>query len=140
MDQQNQAEGAPVPFHQQGTPPLPNQPVTPPYYTEQGGGNFSYQATPIPPQPYTTNNNIHLPANQVNGIGIAGFVLSLVAIFLFLVPILNWILWILGAVLSIVGIFKKPNGLAIAGTVISFAFIAFFIILFVIGGFAIAIL
>ncbi|MDR2847467.1 MAG: hypothetical protein LBV39_00015 [Bacteroidales bacterium] len=57
--------------------------------------------------------------NQSNGIGIAGFVLSLIAVFLFWVPVLDWILWALGLILSSVGVFKKPRGLAIAGLVIS---------------------
>ena len=61
--------------------------------------------------------------NQVerksNGVGIAGFVLALIAIFLGWVPILGWILWLLGLILSFVGVFKQPRGLAIAGLVVS---------------------
>jgi hypothetical protein len=33
--------------------------------------------------------------------------------------VLGWILWILGLVLSFVGVFREPRGLAIAGLVIS---------------------
>lgn len=54
-----------------------------------------------------------------NGIGVAGFVLALIALFLGWVPILGWILWFLGILLSFIGIFKEPRGLAIAGLVIS---------------------
>ena len=54
-----------------------------------------------------------------NGIGIAGFVISLVCIFLCWIPILNFIVWLPGMILSLIGIFKKPRGLAIAGLVIS---------------------
>jgi hypothetical protein len=61
--------------------------------------------------------------NQVesksNGIGIAGFVLALIALFLGWVPVLGWILWFLGLILSFIGVFKLPRGLAIAGLVIS---------------------
>ena len=61
--------------------------------------------------------------NQVerrsNGVGVAGFVLALIAIFLGWVPVLGWIMWLLGLILSFVGIFKAPRGLAIAGLVIS---------------------
>lgn len=57
---------------------------------------------------------------QKNGIGTAGFILSIVAIVLCWVPVLNWILWFLGALFSIIGVFKKPKGLAIAGLIISF--------------------
>lgn len=55
-----------------------------------------------------------------NGIGTAGFVLALIGLILCWVPVLNWILWILGVVFSIIGVFKKPKGLSIAGLVISF--------------------
>ena len=56
---------------------------------------------------------------QSNGVGTAGFVLALVATFLGWVPVLGWILWVLGLILSFVGVFKSPRGLAIAGLVIS---------------------
>ncbi|HOR83001.1 MAG TPA: hypothetical protein PLF32_10165 [Bacteroidales bacterium] len=54
-----------------------------------------------------------------NDIGTAGFVLALIAIFLGWVPVLGWIIWLLGLILSFVGVFKQPKGLAIAGLVIS---------------------
>lgn len=54
-----------------------------------------------------------------NGVGTAGFVLALLAIFLGWVPVLGWILWFLGLILSFVGVFKQPKGLSIAGLVIS---------------------
>ncbi len=62
---------------------------------------------------------INQQSKSSNGMGIAGFVLALLAIFLGWVPVLGWILWILGLIFSIVGMFKKPKGLAIAGLVIS---------------------
>lgn len=55
-----------------------------------------------------------------NSIGVAGFVLALIAFFLFWVPVLGWILWVLGALFSIIGLFKQPKGFAIAGFIISF--------------------
>jgi hypothetical protein len=61
--------------------------------------------------------------NQVkqesNGLGTGGFVLALLALFLCWVPVLGWILWALGLILSFVGVFKQPKGLAIAGLVLS---------------------
>ena len=61
--------------------------------------------------------------NQVdknsNGLGTAGFVLALIAIFFGWIPILGQIIWLLGLLFSFAGIFKKPKGLAIAGLVIS---------------------
>lgn len=65
---------------------------------------------------------------QKNGIGITGFILSIVAIVLFWVPVLDWILWFLGALFSIIGVFKKPKGLAIAGLIISFISIIILIV------------
>jgi hypothetical protein len=51
-----------------------------------------------------------------------------------LVPVINWIIWILGAILSLVGCFSEPRGLAIAGVVISF--IGIILIIAVIGALA----
>lgn len=54
-----------------------------------------------------------------NGIGVAGFVLALLALFLGWIPFLGWLLWVLGLVFSAIGISKTPKGLAIAGLIIS---------------------
>jgi hypothetical protein len=56
---------------------------------------------------------------ESNGVGTGGFVLALVAILFGWVPVLGWILWGLGLILSFVGLFKNPKGLAIAGFVLS---------------------
>ena len=65
-----------------------------------------------------------------NGIGTAGFVLALIGIFLGWVPVLGWIVWLLGLILSFAGVFKKPRGLAIAGLVISLIGIILLIVVF----------
>jgi cytochrome c-type biogenesis protein CcmE len=57
--------------------------------------------------------------NPSNGIGTAGFVLSLIALLLGWTPIVGWIIWFLGLFFSFLGVFKNPRGLAIAGLVIS---------------------
>lgn len=54
-----------------------------------------------------------------NGIGKAGFILAIIALFLGQMPVIGWIIWVLGLIFSIIGIFKVPRGLAIAGLVIS---------------------
>lgn len=59
------------------------------------------------------------PPSQSNGVGIAGFVLALISVFLGWIPVLGWIMWFLGLLFSFIGIFKVPRGLAIAGLVIS---------------------
>ena len=57
---------------------------------------------------------------QSNGCGTAGFVLSLLALFLSWVPVAGWILWFLGFLFSFIGLFKSPRGLAITGFILSF--------------------
>src|SRR5690625_3698993 len=69
--------------------------------------------------------------NSKNGIGVAGFVLALISLFLGWIPLLGWLGWFLGAVFSFIGIFKKPRGLAIVGLIISF--IGLIILLTVVG-------
>jgi len=66
---------------------------------------------------------------QSNGIGIAGFVLTVLALLLCWVPVLGQILWVLGFVFSFAGLFKKPKGLAIAGFIISLIGLLVFIVL-----------
>jgi len=67
---------------------------------------------------------------QTNGIGTAGFVLALIAIFLGWVPVLGWIIWLLGLIFSFVGVFKQPKGLSIAGLVISLIGIILLVVVF----------
>jgi len=62
---------------------------------------------------------INQTEKKSNGVGTAGFVLALIAVFLGWIPVLGWIIWLLGLILSFVGVFKQPKGLAIAGLVIS---------------------
>ncbi|AEB06417.1 hypothetical protein Corgl_0295 [Coriobacterium glomerans PW2] len=91
--------------------------------TQQG----QYQNYPQGPQ--TTINVQTSAAATTNSLGTAGFVLSLIALFLSWIPVIGWVLWLLGAVLSVIGIFKIPRGLAIAGTVISFIDIIFLLMI-----------
>lgn len=66
------------------------------------------------------NSNSNSNGNNSNGLGVAGFVLALIGLFIGFVPILGWIIWLLGAIFSFAGLFKRPRGFAIAGFVISF--------------------
>lgn len=66
-----------------------------------------------------------------NGMGVAGFVLALLGVIFIWVPALNWILWLLGLIFSIIGVCRAPRGLAIAGLVLSAIYL---IILFVVIG------
>lgn len=86
--------------------------------------NTNYQQVPPPFQRPVEKNNI----------GLTGFILSIVAIVISLVPIIGWLCWLLGLILSIVGLFKKPKGFAIAGLIISLiGFIIMIVFLGVLG-------
>lgn len=54
-----------------------------------------------------------------NGLGTAGFVISLISAIFCWVPGVNFFVWLVGLILSLVGVFRKPRGLAITGLVIS---------------------
>jgi len=103
--------------HLEPTPIQQEEIVAPPVHT-------GYQNFPPPVHPPVEKNNI----------GLTGFILSIVAIVISLVPVVGWLCWLLGLILSIVGVFKKPRGFAIAGIVISFiGFIIMFLILGILG-------
>ena len=54
-----------------------------------------------------------------NGLGTAGFILAIIALFFGWVPAAGWIVWTLGFIFSFIGVFKTPRGMAIAGLAIS---------------------
>lgn len=90
----------------------------------------------IPPRPYydvpnerPVRQTIIVKQNASNGVGTAGFVFSLITLFLGWIPILGWVLWFLGALLSFIGIFKSPRGLAISGLIISFIDVILLVVL-----------
>ena len=62
---------------------------------------------------------VNQPEKRSNGLGTAGFVLSLIALFFGWIPLLGWLLWFLGILFSFIAVFKAPRGLAIAGLIIS---------------------
>lgn len=68
----------------------------------------------------TTSTTIVVEGGRSNGLGTAGFVLALLAFLVCWVPVLDFIVWFLGALFSFIGVFKRPRGLAIAGLIISF--------------------
>lgn len=103
--------------HVEPTPIQQEEVVVPPV-------NTGYQNFPPPQQPPVEKNNI----------GLTGFILSIVAIVISLIPVVGWLCWLLGLILSVVGLFKKPRGFAIAGLVISLiGFIIMFLILGILG-------
>ncbi len=85
---------------------------------------------PINPQNRPRPTVIINQNEKSNGIGTAGFVLALIALFLGWVPFLGWIVWMLGLIFSAVGLTRQPKGLAIAGLVISLVGIVMLIAVF----------
>lgn len=87
-------------------------------------------------QPGQTGQTVII--NQIetksNGIGVAGFVFALITLFLGWIPVLGWILWVLGLIFSLIGVFRTPRGFAIAGLIISL--IGVIIIIVVVGSLA----
>ena len=89
---------------------------TPPPYESR---NEEQQDKPV------TNDYIQneVPSPCKNSLGTAGFALSLVALVVGWVPELGFIVWVLGAVFSGLGIFRKPRYPAIAGVWLSFCWL-----------------
>lgn len=56
---------------------------------------------------------------QRNGVGTAGFVLSITGLVLCWVPVLKWLLLIPSILLSLIGMTKSPRTLAVIGAIIS---------------------
>ncbi len=72
-------------------------------------------------------------AQEKNGMGIAGFVLALVALFSSWVPFARWIVWLLGLIFSLIGLGKQSKGFAIAGLIISLIGLALIVMIIVLG-------
>ena len=54
-----------------------------------------------------------------NSMGIAGLILAVIGLVFSWVPLLCWILWILGFIFSTIGVFKPNKATAIIGLVLS---------------------
>lgn len=69
---------------------------------------------------YDSNRGCYIiKERESNGIGTAGFILSIITLILGWIPIFGWIIWLLGLIFSFAGLFRRPRGLAIAGFVVS---------------------
>ena len=126
----NPQEAQPDGYTQQQTPPPPPPPQQnwqqqQPNYTQQPPQQ-TYQQT------YQQQYYVEQPRKS-NGIGVAGFVLAIIALFLGWIPIIGWLVWFLGLLFSFIGVFKVPRGLAIAGLIISL--LGLLIIVLMTGGF-----
>lgn len=67
---------------------------------------------------------------QTNGMGIAGFIMSLITLFFGWIPVFGWVLAGLSFLFSLIGAFKKPRGLAIAGLILSIVGVVFIVFLY----------
>jgi hypothetical protein len=80
---------------------------------------------------------INQQSSKSNGLGTAGFVLALLGLIFWWVPVLGWVLLGLGFLFSFIGVFKAPRGLAIAGLILSLIDIVILIVVVaVLGGLA----
>ena len=94
------------------------QQQSPPQY-QQANMNDSGLVSEYQTQQQPRGQTIIVNSQESNGVGVAGFVLAIIALFLGCIPVLGWILWFLGLLLSFIGVFKEPRGLAIAGLIVS---------------------
>ena len=78
-------------------------------------------------------NQNFVQKKETNGVAIAGLITSIVALICSPIPLLCWILWIVGLILSCVGLGKKTHKkLAVGGLLISIInFIVLIVMLFV---------
>lgn len=83
----------------------PYQGQQPPYQGQQ-----PYQQQPYQQQGYPQQIIINQQPARKNGLGTAGFVLAILALVFCWVPFLDFIFWILGAVFSVIGLFKARAG------------------------------
>lgn len=67
------------------------------------------------------SNNVVTVNNESssNGVGTAGFILALISLIFSWLPGVGWFVWFLGLLLSFIGMFSRPRGLAVAGFLIS---------------------
>lgn len=95
----------------------PYGPQQPYGYGSQQPYGYGPQPASQPWQPYGQQQR------RSNSMGIVGFIFALVSIFCGWIPIAGWIVWLVGAVFSFIGLFSRPRGLAIAGVIISLVLI-----------------
>lgn len=68
------------------------------------------------------------PVQGGNGMGIAGFVLAVISLFGPWLPVAGGVTWLLGLIFSIIGVTRRPRGLAVAGLVISIVSLVLFVV------------
>lgn len=123
---QNNQYGNQYPGQQYGGPQYPGQ-----QYPGHQYPGHQYPMNQYPGQPYPGGQYQPVPQSNVNGFGIAGFSLAILAIIFCWTPGFNFICWFLGLVFSIVGLcVKKSKALAIAGLIISLVNLIILVLIF----------
>lgn len=98
-----------------------NQPYGQQPYGQQTVQSYGQPYVPGPPQVIYVNA-APAPAPEPkpsNGVGKAGFILSIIGCCVGWFPYGGFVLWFLGLLFSFIGMFKRPKGLATAGLIIS---------------------
>ena len=80
-----------------------------------------------------SDGNSPIPRKK-NRMGLTGFIFSILALCFGWVPVLGWILLALGFIFSLIGVFKAPRALAIAGLAILAISLIAYILYFTIHG------
>lgn len=81
---------------------------------------FYQQPQPAMAAAQNSSTTVIVQGSRSNGMGTAGFIFALLAFLVCWVPVVDIIVWFLGALFSFIGLFKAPRGLAIAGFILSF--------------------
>lgn len=102
------------------------QPVVQPYAVRA----FQQPQPTISPNITNNTTTVVIERDHSNGIGTAGFVFALLGLIFCWIPYLDVLLWFLGFVFSIIGMFKSPRGLAITGFILSLILIVVIIVFF----------
>lgn len=100
----------------------PKESVSPVYHNQQVSHPYEPDVRQPHFQQFQPNQQVivNQASHQSNSMGTAGFILSLISLFFSWFPVVGWIIWFLGMLFSLIGLFKSPRGLAIAGFILSF--------------------
>ena len=66
-----------------------------------------------------TEELVNTRVPKKNQLGLIGFIVAVAAIVLIWIPSLSEILWLVGLILSVIGITRKPRKFAVAGLITS---------------------
>ncbi|MBR5532867.1 MAG: FHA domain-containing protein [Bacteroidales bacterium] len=102
-------------------------------WREYFNSNSTFKS-PQPTVPHQYPEPIDDPEEEgANGVGITGFVIAIISIFLFWIPYFGPILPFVSLILSIIGVTRPKKGLAIAGLIISIIILIISLIVSIIG-------